>query len=274
MQEYKISKHKKIKKIVYINGLPPIFKNKKSYSIAVFQNLNIFNKKNYFFLKWFFSRDFIRYLKFKFFLKNIDEWIVFSESAERELSKYISKSITIKLLEYKQVIKHDTNIEKKYNFIYPATGGTHKNHNNLIKAMILLSEEKIYPSLLLTLSKKEINKLKLNDLIKKYNLNIDSKLYEYDKISHGYQISQALIFPSYNETLGLPLIECQKYNLDVVASELDFVRDSVKPNETFDPYSPLSISRAIKRYLKINDYQINNGYFLNTELLIEYLKKD
>ena len=81
----------------------------------------------------------------------------------------------------------------------------------------MLSKEKIYPSLLLTLSKKEINKLKLNDLIKKYNLNIDSKLYEYDKISHGYQISQALIFPSYNETLGLPLIECQKFNLDVVA---------------------------------------------------------
>ena len=40
-------------------------------------------------------------------------------------------------------------------------------------------------------------------------------------------------------------------NVDIVASEKDFVRDIIDPKETFDPYSTYSITRAVKRYLKI-----------------------
>jgi hypothetical protein len=34
-----------------------------------------------------------------------------------------------------------------------------------------------------------------------------------------------------------------------LASELDFVRDVIEPVETFDPDSPTSIARAVKRFL-------------------------
>ncbi len=59
----------------------------------------------------------------------------------------------------------------------------------------------------------------------------------------------ALIFPSKTESLGLPLIEAASAGLPIIASELDFVRDVCVPNETFDPYSSTSISRAVKRLL-------------------------
>jgi len=47
----------------------------------------------------------------------------------------------------------------------------------------------------------------------------------------------------------LPLVEAAACGLPVVAAELDYVRDVVTPLETFDPESPLSIARAVRRFL-------------------------
>ena len=68
-----------------------------------------------------------------------------------------------------------------------------------------------------------------------------------------YKQSAALIFPSFIESYGLPLVEARYYKLPVIASELDYVRDILDPVETFDPRSAKSISRSVKRFLKITD---------------------
>ena len=68
-----------------------------------------------------------------------------------------------------------------------------------------------------------------------------------------YKAHEVLIFPSYFESFGLPLLEAQQFGLSIIASELDFVRDSSEPLETFDPHSPTSIRRAVERYLKIKN---------------------
>ena len=39
----------------------------------------------------------------------------------------------------------------------------------------------------------------------------------------------------------------------IIASELDFVRDILDPSESFDPNSSKSISRAVKRFLALDD---------------------
>ena len=49
----------------------------------------------------------------------------------------------------------------------------------------------------------------------------------------------------------MPLVEANHFKLPVIASELDFVRDILDPVETFDPNSAKSISRSVKRFLKI-----------------------
>ena len=54
------------------------------------------------------------------------------------------------------------------------------------------------------------------------------------------------------ESFGLPLLEAKFLGLPILASELDYVRDVVEPTETFDPESPVSISRAVQRFLKIS----------------------
>ena len=48
-----------------------------------------------------------------------------------------------------------------------------------------------------------------------------------------------------------PLIEAKQAGLPILASELDYVRDVLDPDQTFDPNSDISIARAVKRYLGI-----------------------
>ena len=65
--------------------------------------------------------------------------------------------------------------------------------------------------------------------------------------------SKALIFPSLQESFGLPLVEAMLFGKPIIASELDYVRDICAPRETFDPESPRSIARAICRFMEIDE---------------------
>jgi len=71
----------------------------------------------------------------------------------------------------------------------------------------------------------------------------------HDQLLALYRESKALIYPSGFESFGLPLVEAKMAGLPVLAPELDYVRDIVNPVESFDPSSPISIARAVKRFL-------------------------
>ena len=67
-------------------------------------------------------------------------------------------------------MKQSTKNEKHNNsFIYIASGEPHKNHKNLIEAWCLLSEENIYPKLILTINK---NTSLHSSIIKKVEKNL------------------------------------------------------------------------------------------------------
>jgi glycosyltransferase involved in cell wall biosynthesis len=68
-------------------------------------------------------------------------------------------------------------------------------------------------------------------------------------VSTLYAGMDALIYASTLEAFGLPLIEAKLAGLPVIAPELDYVRDVVVPDQTFDPGSPRSVARAVKRFL-------------------------
>lgn len=141
--------------------------------------------------------------------------------------------------------------ETELDFIYVADGLAHKNHDNLINAWVVLAEQGIYPKLGLTLSLRDDQLRNRIVLMRdKHHLNIEilSSLGT-EELYTIYRNSRALIFPSFAESLGLPLIEATQLGLPIVASELDYVRDVCTPAETFDPASPRSIARAVRRFL-------------------------
>lgn len=140
-----------------------------------------------------------------------------------------------------------------YDFLYIATGEPHKNHVNLLEAWKLLAADGLYPSLCLTVSASDhpglfriIEQSKIDHKLDVHHAPARS----WPDMQRLYGQSRALVYPSRLESFGLPLVEARQAGLSIVAGELDYVRDLIDPEETFDPESPLSIARAIKRFLQ------------------------
>lgn len=141
----------------------------------------------------------------------------------------------------------------RFDFLYVASGEAHKNHAMLISAWAMLADEGMFPSLALTLSERispdlarHIEAERAAKGLHIHNLGV----LPHDQLVDLYRDSKALIYPSGFESFGLPLIEAKLAGLPVLAPELDYVRDVLDPTESFDPRSPISISRAVKRFLK------------------------
>lgn len=137
-------------------------------------------------------------------------------------------------------------------FLYIASGEPHKNHLVLLEAWRLLANGGVRPSLMLTFDSQRYASLAstINQAVAAFDLKIDN----IGAIGHKsaialYRQARALIYPSVVESFGVPLLEAHQAGLDVLAPERDYVRDLLDPVESFDPDSPVSIARAVRRYL-------------------------
>lgn len=138
--------------------------------------------------------------------------------------------------------------------VYVASGEEHKNHKRLIEAWCALADEGLFPMLSLTLDVNAFPELWkwIEDKKMRHCLQIDNHgVKSHEAILTIYNNSDALIYPSIFESLGIPLIEARQARLTILASELDYVRDVIDPEYTFDPLSAASIARAVKRYLGV-----------------------
>jgi len=151
-------------------------------------------------------------------------------------------------------IEKDRGQTALYDFLYAATGEPHKNHVNLLEAWKLLASDGLYPSLCLTVSESDypdlvriVEQSKADHKLNIHNVPARS----WSDMQRLYDHSRALVYPSMVESFGLPLLEARQAGLSIIAAEMDYVRDLVDPEESFDPQSPQSIARAIKRFLQI-----------------------
>lgn len=136
-----------------------------------------------------------------------------------------------------------------YSFVYPADGVGHKNHVTLLAAWALLAEEGVSPRLVLSLDKAEYGRLVAGtDIDRLPNVEARGHLTR-NAMLESVSRSSALVFPSLAETFGLPLLEARALGVPIIASERDFVRDVCVPHQTFDPTSPRSIARAVRRFM-------------------------
>lgn len=146
--------------------------------------------------------------------------------------------------------------EPQFDFIYVASGEPHKNHRQLIDAWKLLGQQGLLPSLCLTLDPRTSAPLvqHLQRTTQEHGLHITNLgMVAATEMAQRYRQARALIYPSSLESFGLPLIEASRLGLPILASELDYVRDVVTPVASFDPNSPLSIARAVRRFLYENE---------------------
>ncbi len=207
---------------------------------------------------------------------NADEFIVQTATMKRLLETVTEGKAPIHILPFVAEPKGYTRTVQQSkepkecgcDFLYVASGEPHKNHRKLIEAWCLLADEGLFPSLCLTLNEARFHELhkKISMLEKSYRLRIINT----GEVSHSealklYQKAGAFIYPSTFESFGLPLIEARQAGLPVLASELDYVRDILDPEQTFDPESSASIARAVKRFLGTSEHPLpllNAGDFL------------
>lgn len=140
---------------------------------------------------------------------------------------------------------------KDLDFVYVADGEAHKNHRALVETWIRLKRRGLTPGLTLTLSERDSGlKDWVAEQVRTHGLRIEDRgLMPHAEVVKLYARSSALIFPSLSESFGLPLIEASSLGLPILAGEVDFVRDVCNPAHTFDPTSPVSIERAVLRFI-------------------------
>lgn len=241
--------------VLCFHGLPPLLPNRAHVAVFIQNRLNLgadaaMPGKN----TW---RTTLKRLLFRMFSMNADEFIVQTQSMGTAAQRCLGSGVPVKVMPFLDTLVVDAGEvevpEKNFDFIYIADGMAHKNHEMLLAAWVLLAEEGIRPSLVLTLgSRDHILADEIEKTTKVYGLQIhNAGTVSREHVFSLYRHARALVFPSKAESFGIPLIEAAQFGLPVIASELDYVRDVCIPDETFDPDSPVSIARAVKRFLRV-----------------------
>lgn len=192
----------------------------------------------------------------RFTIKHANQYLVQTPSMSFLMKALTKGKIPVIVAPFAEV-SYATSLESKRvgnlhsTFIYVASGEGHKNHYRLIEAWCILASEGLRPRLFLTLDPMVFPKLCawIECKIKTHNLSIcNLGNIDFEVLADIYTRVDALIYPSDYESFGLPLIEASAVGLPILAAELDFVRDVVNPEQTFNPESARSIARAVNRF--------------------------
>lgn len=189
------------------------------------------------------KRQYIRYKS-----NNTDYFVVQTDHVKELIEKNISSNVKIKVLPFFHLEEnHFIEKLKQPEFVYISNANPHKNHENLLKAWLELKRQGITPKLHLTITEKHSSVLLLID--KMISNGVDIENHGYVNINDLLSKSSFLIYPSLSESFGLGLIESVNAGLNVLASDLPYVRQVIQPTMVFDPYNINSIVETTKKAL-------------------------
>ncbi|MBP1889169.1 glycosyltransferase involved in cell wall biosynthesis [Clostridium moniliforme] len=178
-----------------------------------------------------------------------DKVIVQTKWMKKEIEKYSNldktKVVTI-LPDIKIKDINDSKIKIKDNlFFYPASNEIYKNHNCIFNACKILNDKGINNfKVILTINPEELDRNSSN-IYAMGNLNINNVYDIYKK--------SILIFPSYIETVGLPLLESRKVGTIILASDCEFSKEVLYGYKNvcyFDPFNPMELAYLMESFIK------------------------
>jgi glycosyltransferase involved in cell wall biosynthesis len=165
-------------------------------------------------------------------------WIVQSNLVKAKLHSYFEISIAniLVLPFFEPTSLYFIEGVKKHQYFYPAEGVAQKNHYLLLKVWEELSEFNIRPKLILTIDRLKYPKL-YSEIDRLNSINIDIENVGFlsrNDIIELYNKSKFLIFPSLNESFGLPLVEAADLGCHIITPDLDYVNNIIETNVKFD----------------------------------------
>ena len=237
--------------ILCLSNIPPPIHTLVKTSVF-FQNSLLLNSLTH---QISFKNRLINFLKFsylKYYNQNDYNWVVQTRYIDKLLQTHLK--INSNNIFIYPIIKEESepfNTKKTTNnFVYVSSRVSHKNHIRLIKAFIKTAnttgkEIKLH----LTLNKEELFKKKHpNNLKVEFHGTLSR-----DSVNELYNSCDFAIYPSLVESFGLPLIEAANHGCKVIAGDLPYVHEIIKPSLTFDPYSIENISNTILKAIDTDD---------------------
>ena len=250
-----LKNYNNIKSILCLSNFPPpIVINAPVF--VYFHNVLFFSSKN---------KNMSRLERLKFSLKNIYlkflndkdyNWLVQTQIVKNLLVEY-NKFRNEKIFVSPIFSLNDNNLnEKKDFFIYPTSKIKNKNNENLVKAFVEASRKtEKNVTLYITLHRKDLN----------FNFKLPKSLkikflgeVEHDDLMKLISEAKYLIFPSFEESFGLPLIEAKHNFCIILASDKEYVKELIDADFYFDPKDIKDISSQILNSLIIEPPIKNN----------------
>lgn len=273
---------KKREGVLFFCSFPPFVKQKKS---LVYFHSPFFAKPKRFLRDGSLSSKIklIRLLvhfQIRLFKNNVDHFYCQTKSIEQDL-KSAFKNIKVEIVPFYNdsdliKIQHERDTEFGFDFFYPATPDVHKNYFRLFEAVKLLAQkDKI--KLCVTIDPKSARYVqKINEINQELNYEaiVNVGRVKKERVLDLYLNSKALIFPSLEESLGLPLIEAAFISCPILGSDLPYIYNVVENPIVFNPYDVEEIADTMKRFLNGEfDYVKQKNKIENkVDQIINYLK--
>ncbi|MCG8669312.1 MAG: glycosyltransferase family 4 protein [Pseudomonadales bacterium] len=177
------------------------------------------------------------------------------EVSQSKWYRYFHLGSDLDLIEKHDVV--DPEVEDAFKgdspvYLMVSTIEPRKNHKYLLDAFDLLWEQGVDAKLMI------IGKVgwKCDDLIKriKNHDELNKRLFMFNKASdsdlnHAYKESKCLLFPSFVEGFGLPIVEAMQRDIPVMISDIPVFHEIGKQNAAyFDLASPESLAQLIKDF--------------------------
>jgi glycosyltransferase involved in cell wall biosynthesis len=208
-------------------------------------------------VKFWLKRAFIKHYR-----KNTDEWFVQTSNTANELIRHLGvSSDKVKLYPFYKLPQFPKADGERTDYIFVGEYSGSKGHDELLEAWRMMHEQGIDLTLHLTVSLGDMFLKKLQDATEHGVRIINHGYIPTAELAKLYVQCKATVYPSFNESFGLGLIEAMEAGCDVIASNRPFVHAICEPSKVFEPSYPPSIADAIIEY--------ENGDKRETRLLVK-----
>lgn len=152
-----------------------------------------------------------------------------------------------------EIKKHFQRTDKSmHTFFYPANASIYKNHKIIVNASLLLKERDFHDyKIIFTLKGSESNHIAgLYQKVKENNLPIEFIGTITREQVFDYYSRSILIFPSYIETFGLPMLEAKFHNTPILASDYPFsheILDRYEYVQFFEAEDALKLAKLMEK---------------------------
>lgn len=218
----------------YFKDIPQIILFQQSIPLTDFK-WNIFKKSER--QMWFYKR--IYPFLVKRYINNMTTIIAPTKWVRNALiERWNLKEDQVKVI-YSQFRKIDLDLKvdspfdnSKFHLFYPSNSSPHKNHITLIKALVELQKcnTEAFNSIILHLSICLTDSKEIRNLTNKHklqgNISFEGQM-DYTQVLRFYKYCNLLVWPSYIESFGLPLLEAASLGMPIISSNLPYAREVI-----------------------------------------------